>query len=202
MMDYIINYHYHPRVRDHYRRPVQKSPITRLRHVGLAVPNFAQALEFYRGVWGLQSVVETPDIAFLGSPADPEHYILRVRRAEDKCLELISFAVDSPQQCDDLAARLGSADIPLVVEPRTLDTPGGGYGFRFFDPDGRLVEVSADVAGRAFRPLAPREAIPQRLSHVVINSPNILSTKHFYEHHLGVHVPGGGVSRGGVSVLM
>ncbi len=29
------------------------SPITHLRHVGLAVPNYDQAVEFYTKVWGL-----------------------------------------------------------------------------------------------------------------------------------------------------
>jgi catechol 2,3-dioxygenase-like lactoylglutathione lyase family enzyme len=33
--------------------------------------------------------------------------------------------------------------------------------------------------------LEPRESIPQNLSHVVINSTNVLATKHFYEKQLG-----------------
>ena len=58
----------------------------------------------------------------------------------------------------------------LVSEPGKLQTPGGGYGFRFFDNDGRTVEVSADVAVRQHRKIEEGESIPVRLSHVVINS--------------------------------
>jgi hypothetical protein len=38
---------------------------------------------------------------------------------------------------DTLAERLGQAGVRLVNEPGKLQTPGGGYGFRFFDNDGR-----------------------------------------------------------------
>ena len=58
----------------------------------------------------------------------------------------------------------------LVSEPGTLQTPGGGYGFRFFDNEGRTVEISSDVAVREHRTIEEGESIPVRLSHVVINS--------------------------------
>ena len=64
-------------------------------------------------------------------------------------------------------------------------TPGGGYGFRFFDNEGRTVEVSADVEIREHRAIEAGESIPVRLSHVVINSPKPDETRAFYEKHLG-----------------
>jgi catechol 2,3-dioxygenase-like lactoylglutathione lyase family enzyme len=86
---------------------------------------------------------------------------------------------------DTLAARLATAGVTLVHEPRTLHTPGGGYGFRFFDNEGRTIEVSADVAVRAHRRIEAGESVPVRLSHVVINSANPEATRAFYEKHLG-----------------
>ena len=41
----------------------------------------------------------------------------------------------------------------LITEPGALATPGGGYGFRFFDNEGRTVEISADVEVRRHRPV-------------------------------------------------
>ena len=73
----------------------------------------------------------------------------------------------------------------LVAEPDKLQTPGGGYGFRFFDNDGRTVEISSDVAVRQHRRIEEGESIPVKLSHVVINSPNPEATVAFYETHLG-----------------
>jgi catechol 2,3-dioxygenase-like lactoylglutathione lyase family enzyme len=161
------------------------SGITHLRHTGLAVPDFDTAVAFYEGVWGLTRVADDSGIAFFAAVGSPEQYILRVRRAVDKRLDLISFGVTDAAVVDRFATELPAAGVRIDREPQKLDTPGGGYGLRFFDPDGRLVELSCDVAPRAFRELEERESIPRRLSHVVINSTNVPATKAFYERHLG-----------------
>ncbi len=162
------------------------TPITRVRHVGIAVPNYAESREFYLNKWGLEIVEEDSDVAFFGTPAHPEQYIVRVRKSAEKRLDLISFAVDNASDVDALAERLAvDGAVKLEREPGQLDTPGGGYGFRFFDPDGRLLEVSSGVAQREYRALEPSESIPQKLSHVVINSTDVTATKTFYEQHLG-----------------
>lgn len=160
-------------------------PLTHLRHVGLGVPDLAVAREFYTNLWGLEIVEEDSGIVFLASPASPENYIIRLRESANKRLDLVSFAGLDAAAVDALAARLGTAGVQIDREPATLDTPGGGYGFRFFDIDGRLVEVSADVAQKPYRELEPGEPIPQKLSHVVFNSTDVLATKGFYEQHLG-----------------
>ena len=108
-----------------------------------------------------------------------------MRRAADKRLDLVSYGAADRQTVDQLAQRLASEGVTLVTEPDTLQTPGGGYGFRFFDLDGRTVEVSADVAVRAHRRIEEKEDIPVRLSHVVLNSPEPEKTRAFYEKHLG-----------------
>jgi len=161
------------------------SPITHLRHVGLAVPNYEQAVEFYTKVWGLLPVASDSGVTFFGTPADPEHYILRLREDRLKRLDLIAFAAESIGEVDLLAERLGRAGVKIDRDPAVLTTPGGGYGLRFFDLDGRLIEVSADVEQRPFRLLEERESIPRKLSHVVINSTDVVKTKAFYETHLG-----------------
>ena len=71
-----------------------------------------------------------------------------------------------------------------MSEPTDLQTLGGGYGFRFFDLEGRTIEVSTEVELRRHRKIEERESIPVRLSHVVLNSPNPSRTQAFYEQHL------------------
>jgi catechol 2,3-dioxygenase-like lactoylglutathione lyase family enzyme len=152
------------------------------------VPDYGRAVEFYKNGWGLEPVADDSGVTFFGTPADPEHFILRVRQDADKRTDLIAFGARSAADVDELAQRLTGAGITLDREPGKLGTPGGGYGMRFFDPDGRLVEVSADVADRTFRELEERESIPRKLSHVVINSTNAVATKAFYEDHLGLRL--------------
>ncbi|MFD6156449.1 VOC family protein [Nocardia sp. NPDC060256] len=159
--------------------------LTHLRHVDLAVPDYRRQLEFFSTLWGLMPVAEDSGISFLAAEGSPEHYVVRLRRAEEKRLDLLAFGAATRTDVDALAERLLAAGERLISRPGTLDTPGGGYGFRFFDVDGRTVEVSADVTARVHRKIEEREAIPVRLSHVVVNSPGIAATRTWYERHLG-----------------
>ncbi|MGW0704462.1 VOC family protein [Streptomyces sp. NPDC002643] len=162
-----------------------RSVITHLRHVGLAVPEYERSLKFYEQVWGLYRIADDGNVAFLGSVGSPEPYILRIRAATEAGTDMLSFGARDAAGIDELAAALGAAGVRLVREPGKLDTPGAGYGLRFFDPDGRVVEVSADVAPKPYRELQAREAVPRKISHVIINSPNPPEMLAFYEQHLG-----------------
>jgi catechol 2,3-dioxygenase-like lactoylglutathione lyase family enzyme len=158
--------------------------ITHLRHVDLAVPDLARQVEFYEKVWGLTRVTDDSGVVFLAAEGSPEQYIVRLRGG-DKRLDLVSFGAADTAEVDALAARLGSEGVRLVSEPDVLKTPGGGYGFRFFDLDGRTIEVSADVAVRRHRRVEEGESVPVRLSHVVLNSADLNATRDWYARHLG-----------------
>lgn len=159
--------------------------ITHLRHVDLAVPDLALQRSFYTGQWGLTEVATDTGLSFLAAEGSPEQYVVRLRQATDKRIDLIAFGAATPADVDRLAQTLARDGVKLVSEPGAVATPGGGYGFRFFDNEGRTVEVSADVALRAHRKVEEGESIPVRLSHVVINSFDPEGTVAFYERHLG-----------------
>jgi catechol 2,3-dioxygenase-like lactoylglutathione lyase family enzyme len=159
--------------------------VTSLRHVDVAVPDFEQTVEFYSGVWGLKRVDGDKDIAFLAAEGSAEQFVYRVRKAEEKRLDLIAFGADSAEDVDELASELANAGVRFVSEPGSMQTPGGGYGFRFFDPDGRVVEVSAGVEQRQAREVESREGIPVALNHVVLNSANRKEVEAFYAEKLG-----------------
>ena len=161
-----------------------KHLITHLRHVDIAMPDITRQLAFYAGTWGLTEVAADSGVHFLAAEGSPEHYVVRLRKDDLKRLDLVAFGAASPQDVDTLAGQLIVKGVRLVHEPRKLDTPGGGYGVRFFDGDGRVVEVSADVATRVHRKIEPRESIPVRLSHFVVNSPNPQATTAWYIQNL------------------
>jgi catechol 2,3-dioxygenase-like lactoylglutathione lyase family enzyme len=158
--------------------------ITHLRHVDLAVPDYDRQYEFYTNLWGLDAETTDDGIAFLATAGSPEQYSVRLRKADEKRLDLIAFGAASEADVNALAERLGRSGVNLVNEPGKLQTPGGGYGFRFFDIDGRTVEVSCDVAVRQHRKVEEGESVPVKLSHVVINSPDPEATVAFYHQHL------------------
>ena len=162
--------------------------ITHLRHVDLAVPDYDTEYGFYTGLWGLTPTATDSGLGFLAAEGSPEQYVVRLRQAADKRIDLIAFGAASRADVDTLAAGLATGGVTLVHEPKDLDTPGGGYGFRFFDNEGRTIEVSADVATRQHRRIEEKESIPVRLSHVVVNSAQPEATVAFYEKHLGFRV--------------
>ena len=143
------------------------SLITHLRHVDLAVPDYAIQVTFYKDHWGLTGAGSDSGVTYFAAEGSPEQYIVRIRNSQDKRVDLVSFGATDRTAVDDLAQRLGSAGITLVSEPGDLQTPGGGYGFRFFDLEGRTIEVSADVALRSAPQDRgtrghPRPALPRR----------------------------------------
>jgi catechol 2,3-dioxygenase-like lactoylglutathione lyase family enzyme len=162
-----------------------ESLITHLRHVDLAIPDYERQLAFYTGTWGLTTVAADTGIAFLAAEGSPERYIIRLRKDADKRLDLVAFGAATSQDVDTIAGRLVANHVRLAAEPGTLATEGGGYGLRFFDVDGRTVEISSDVATRAHRKIEERESIPVRLSHVVLNCTDPDATAGWYSDMLG-----------------
>ena len=100
-------------------------------------------------------------------------------------VDLLAFGAQDAATVDALASQVEAAGAKMIAEPGTLQTPGGGYGFRFFDPDGRTIEVSSDVETRPFRVLEEYESVPKKLSHVVVNSPNPQAVMEWYQENLG-----------------
>ncbi|MBC8092457.1 MAG: VOC family protein [Pseudonocardia sp.] len=158
--------------------------ITHLRHVDIAVPDHDAQVAFYTDMWGLAQVGSDSGVTYLAPEGSPEQYQVRVRAATDKRLDLIAFGAANAADVDTLAEQLGRDGITLVTQPDALQTPGGGYGFRFFDVDGRTVEISSDVAVRQHRKIEEKESIPVKLSHVVLNSADPETTVAFYDKHL------------------
>jgi len=159
-----------------------------LRYVGLAVPDFAAERGFVSGTWGLHEVAADGDVAYFAAQSSPDAHVFRLRKAEQTRLDVISFAVSDKGAVDALAARLQTSGVRLISAPDGVDGPCGGYGFRFFDIDGRVVEISSGVAERGARPLNDGEWIPATLSHVVLHTPDVQKAACFYQQHLGFRV--------------
>ena len=162
--------------------------VNKLRYVAVAVPDFDAERNFISATWGLKEVESDGDIAYFAAESSSQPFIYRLRKANEKRLDLLSFGAENRQTVDQLAKQLASAGVKLISEPQKLDVPGGGYGFRFFDPEGRTVEISSDFARRETRELNRGESIPARLSHAVMHTGDVKKTVAFYEQHLGFRV--------------
>lgn len=162
--------------------------ITHVRYIALGVRDLAGQREFYRDVWGLEERESDGGLQYFGAPASKDPHVLRLRQTEADRVDLISFAVPSAADVDAFADRLERSGVRMLTRPAEVGGPGGGYGFRFFDHEGRTLEVLAEVARAETRPLAERDWHPGSLSHVVINTPDIEGTAGWYGTHLGLPI--------------
>lgn len=165
-------------------------PIARLhslRSVTLRSTAHAESADFYHEVWGLQPVEHGDGSVWLRGTGS-EHHLLQLQRAEQNALGKIAFAVRTPREIDDAASRLAAHGIALVTEPGKLDQVGGGYGLRFADFEGRLVELSADTHAVVPRDPDGHPAVPRKIAHVVLNTTDIDAACEFYTRVLGMRV--------------
>ena len=148
------------------------SRVTEIRYVGYGVRDFDAETAYYTENWGLERVASDDGMAWFKAQGHDEHHVVRLRAAPENRVDVIALAADTRADVDALAAKVEGAGGKIVHAPRELATPGGGYGFRFFTPDGIQMEISADVARAAKREIARWEGVPVKISHIVLHSPD------------------------------
>jgi catechol 2,3-dioxygenase-like lactoylglutathione lyase family enzyme len=156
--------------------------ITHLRYVAIATPEFERSKAFFTEGWGLRDSGAVLDgSAFLQTQSDEPFQLALIRGAERKVVR-IAFGLASRRDVDAAANALDRAGVPTLAMPHELPTPGHGYGFQFLDPDNRCIELSADVTPGARGAAGP---VPQKLAHIVVNTPDIDRATAFYRDVLG-----------------
>jgi len=162
--------------------------VTEIRYVGYGVEDFDTERAFYANDWGLVEVQSTADMAWFKTHGHDEHHVVRLHKAPQNCVEVIALAADTRADVDALQARVAEAGCRIVHEARELDAPGGGYGFRFFSPDGLPFEVSAEVNRLTKRAMERWEGMPVQISHIVFHSPDHKAAAQFFCDVLGFRV--------------
>ena len=161
------------------------SRVTDIRYVGYAVPDLAAERSFYADTWGLKQVAEKDGMVYFATEADDELYVVRLRQAATPRIDVIALAADSRADVDTLHQKVQQAGCRIIFAPKVLGSLGGGYGFRFFSPDGLSFEISSDVERGTARALNKHEALPARISHIVLHSPNHQAATRFFIEVLG-----------------
>ena len=161
------------------------SRVSEIRYVGYAVPDLEAERAFYRDVWGLIDAGEKDGMAHFATAGHDEPYVVRLRQDPQKRVDVIALAAPSRADVDALFDKVAAAGCKIIFEPRPLETLGGGYGFRFFSPDGLPFEVGSDVARGPARKIERWEGVPERISHIVLHSPDHKAAVQFFIEVLG-----------------
>jgi 2,3-dihydroxy-p-cumate/2,3-dihydroxybenzoate 3,4-dioxygenase len=159
--------------------------VSDLQYVALAVPDLAAEREFFGEIWGLTEVGEERGMVYFAAEGSAHPFVIRLRQDDERKTDLIGFSAASREDVDALFSQVRAANGQIIAEPLASDGIAGGYAFRFFDPEGRAIEVVSASSPRAARRLSVGEAIPLGLSHVVLHSPNHKDLTRFYQDALG-----------------
>jgi catechol 2,3-dioxygenase-like lactoylglutathione lyase family enzyme len=148
------------------------SRVTEIRYVAYSTTDLAAESAFYGDVWGLERVPSDDGMAWFKTYGDDEHQVVKLRHGDVNRVDVIWLAADTRVDVDALHERVKASGCRIAKEPHDLKGSGGGYGFRFFSPDGLQFGISADVARGPKRDVARWEAVPVRISHIVLHSPD------------------------------
>lgn len=153
-----------------------------MRGIVMRAPNMTSTAEFYETTWGLKIAVREDDTVYLRGTG-PEPFIYGLTDGDDFGIEFINFGMDTSERVDQLYSQLIDDGIKPLSEPGEVSTPGGGYGFSLLDPDNRELRIVADVAQND--DIEDMHAMPIKVSHVVLNTPDIKTAEAFYTNMLG-----------------
>lgn len=161
------------------------SSVNEIRYIGYGVPDLNAERAFYRDVWGLREVAEQDELCYFATHGSDEQFVVRLRQDPLKRVDIMALAAATRADVDSLHEAVEASEGRIISSPAEIQQPGSGYGFRFFSPDGLPFEISADVARGQTRALQRYEGVPERVSHIVLHSPNPKNAASFFIDVLG-----------------
>jgi catechol 2,3-dioxygenase-like lactoylglutathione lyase family enzyme len=164
------------------------SRVTEIRYVGYACADLEAERVFYAEKWGLVEVAEQDGNLYFAAEGHDELYVARLRAAEVSRIDIIALAADTRADVDALHEKVVAAGCQIIAAPGALSGFGGGYGFRFFSPDGMAYEISSDVARGTAREMNRWDGIPKKISHIVMHAQSPKVAADFFCDVLGFKV--------------
>ncbi len=159
--------------------------VSEIRYVGYGVTDLARERAFYSEKWGLAEIAQADGAHYFATEGHDEKFVVRLRAASENRIDVIAFAAETRADVDALQVKVAAAGCQIVHAPHALTTPGGGYGFRFFSPDGLQFEISSDVERGPARAFSRWDDIPKKISHIVLHSPDHNAAAAFFCDVLG-----------------
>ena len=152
-------------------------------HLGLRVRDLEAMVRFYTDVMGLAVTAKDERHAWLGLEAGG--HCLYLAEEEGPAVHHLAFALRPGQKLAAAADELRAAGVP--VTEGSSEPSGHGETIRFLDPGGQVVELfqpSLEPTG----PVAERPLRPNRLQHLVLQTPEVERAAAFYHEKLGLRI--------------
>lgn len=155
-----------------------------LRGIVMRAPGITATKDFYLENWGLTVARDEGDTVYLRGTG-PEPFIYGLKDGPVYGIEYVHFSMPDRGTMDALHAQVLAAGEEVLGNPAPFDDFAGGYGFEMLDPDLRRLRFRCDAVKSE-----PREnwAMPHKVSHVVLNTPDLEAREAWYRDVLGFRV--------------
>ncbi|MEL6233770.1 MAG: VOC family protein [Pseudomonadota bacterium] len=155
-----------------------------LRGIMMRGPGIPATLPFYEEMWGLTLAHRENDTIYLrGTGAEPFLYALTEGPVFG--IEYIHFAMPDRAATQALFDQVSARGATITRALGAFEDFPAGWGFEMLDPDQRRLRVRTEA--RTLDP-APDWAKPRKVSHVVLNTPEMEAVRDWYCDVLGFRV--------------
>lgn len=155
-----------------------------LRGIIMRAPGITATRDFYTQMWGLGLAHEEPGIVWLRGTGG-NAFIYGLKDAPVYGIELVEFAMDDRDQVARLHAHATAEGAEVLGAPAAFTDYPGGWGFEILDPDNRRLRFRAEALTHQEQ---PQWAMPRKVSHVVLNTPDMEGLEAWYCRVLGFRV--------------
>lgn len=155
-----------------------------LRGIVMRAPGITATRGFYEQNWGLALAAEADGTVYLRGTGN-EPFIYGLKDAPVYGIEYVHFSMPDRSSMAALHAQALAEGATVLGAPAAFDDIAGGWGFEVLDPDNRRLRFRCDVT-----PVATTDewARPRKVSHVVLNTPDMDAVEEWYCRVLGFRV--------------
>lgn len=155
-----------------------------LRGIMMRAPGMTATKNFYVNDWGLKIAKEADGAVYLAGTG-PEPFLYALTDGDSFGIEYIHFGMPDRASMDALHAQVLEKGAHVLGAPAEFGDAIGGYGFELIDPDFRRLRFTTDLP---MIEAEPQFAYPRKVTHVVLNTPDMEGVCDWYAEVLGFRV--------------
>lgn len=155
-----------------------------LRGIMMRAPGMTATVDFYVDSWGLSLARRGDGVAYLAGTG-PEPFLYGLKDGDTFGIEYIHFGMPDRAAMDAFYLQAVERGATALAAPAAFEDAIGGYGFEILDPDCRRLRFTTELEMKASE---DQFALPRKVSHVVLNTPDMEGVRDWYCETLGFRV--------------